>query len=71
LSLKDRNSKKAEKMAAKMQPGAELFAKGQNGQIAIEGDWLTIHRKGLGRAGHSKGDRRIPLRSITAVQMRP
>jgi hypothetical protein len=51
-------------------PG-RLFAKGHNGQITIEGDWLTIGRKGLGRLGHSKGDRRIPLTQITAVQVRP
>src|SRR5262245_21619744 len=48
-----------------------VYAKGVNGQITVEGDWLTIERKGLGRIGHSKGDRRIPLASITAVQMRP
>jgi hypothetical protein len=48
-----------------------LFAKGVNGQITISGDWMTIGRKGLGRLGHSKGERRIPLASITAVQMRP
>ena len=41
---------------------AELYAKGTNGLIAIDGDWLTIERKGV-------GDRRIPLASITAVQL--
>lgn len=41
---------------------AELFAKGTNGLIAIDGDWLTIERKGA-------GGRRIPLASITAVQL--
>lgn len=71
MGLKDRNEAKAAKMATKLHPGATLFAKGHNGQIAIEGDWLIIYRKGLGRAGHSKGDRRIPLKNITAVQMRP
>jgi Domain of unknown function (DUF4429)/Short C-terminal domain len=51
---------------------AEKQIKGVNGQITIEGDWLTIERKGFfGRIGHSKGDKRIPLASITAVQMRP
>lgn len=45
--------------------------KGHNGQVRIDGDWLIIDRKGLGRLGHSKGDRRIPLANITAVQMRP
>lgn len=49
----------------------ELRVKGHNGQITVSGDWLTIERKGLGRLGHSKGDRRISLASITAVQMRP
>ena len=48
-----------------------MYAQGHNGQITIEGDWLVITRKGFGRIGHSAGDRRIPLASITAVQMRP
>lgn len=48
-----------------------LHAKGHNGQVTVDGDWLTIERKGLGRVGHSKGDRRIQLASIQAVQMRP
>jgi Short C-terminal domain/Domain of unknown function (DUF4429) len=48
-----------------------VFAKGYNGQISIEGDWLTIERKGLGRIGHSKGDKRIALGQIVAVKMRP
>ena len=48
---------------------AELYAKGSNGVITIDGDWLTIERKGFGRAGHSQGVRRIPLASITAVQL--
>ena len=50
---------------------SEGYAKGVNGQITVLGDWLTIERKGLGRVGHSKGERRILLASITAVQMRP
>jgi Domain of unknown function (DUF4429)/Short C-terminal domain len=49
---------------------AELYAKGSNGLITIDGDWLTIDRRGFGRAGHLQGDRRIPLTSITAVQLR-
>ena len=48
---------------------AELYAKGNNGLITIDGDWLTIERKGSGRAGRSKGERRIQLASITAVQL--
>ena len=42
---------------------ADLYAKGTNGLITIDGDWLTIERKGA-------GDRRIPLASITAVEVR-
>ena len=60
-----------EPMAIEQPTSDDLFAKGVNGQITISGNWLTIHRKGFGRLGHSKGDRRIPLGSITAVQMRP
>ena len=48
----------------------ELYAKGSNGVITIDGDWLTIDRKGFGRAGRSAGVRQIPLASITAVQLR-
>ena len=42
---------------------AELYAKGINGVVAIDGDWLTIQRKGA-------ADRRIPLASVTAVEVR-
>ena len=38
--------------------------------ITIDGDWLTIDRKGFGRTGRSAGVRQIPLASITAVQLR-
>ena len=48
---------------------ADLYAKGSNGVITIDGDWLTIDRKGFRRAGHLTEDRRIPLASITAVQL--
>ena len=58
-------------MANEQSTSDDLYAKGVNGQITVSGDWLTIHRKGFGRLGHSKGDRRIPIGSITAVQMRP
>ena len=48
---------------------ADLYAKGSNGVITMDGDWLTIDRTDFGRAGHLTGDRRIPLASITAVQL--
>ena len=51
--------------------GPFMEAKGYNGQVRIDGDWLIIERKGLGRLGHSKGDKRIALGQITAVKMRP
>jgi hypothetical protein len=48
-----------------------LHAKGYNGQVTLDGGWLTIERKGLGRVGHSKGDKRIKVDQIIGVKMRP
>jgi Domain of unknown function (DUF4429)/Short C-terminal domain len=50
-----------------------IDAKGVNGQVTVDPEtgWVTIARKGFGRLAHSKGDHRIPIRQITAVQMRP
>ena len=42
---------------------------GTDGLVTFDGDWVTIERNGF-RAGRSKGDRRIPLASITAVELR-
>jgi len=52
---------------------AELVeAKGYNGQVSFDGTFVTITRKGfLGRATVGKGDKRIPIGSITAVQWKP
>ena len=50
---------------------AELYAKGNNGLITIDGDWLAIDRTGFGRGGHSQGVRQVPLASISAVQLQP
>jgi len=49
---------------------AELYAEGTNGLITLDGDSLTIDRTGFGRAGHATGARRIPLASITGVEVR-
>ncbi len=49
----------------------ELKAKGVNGQITVTHELITIERKGFGRLGHSKGERRIPISQVTAVQVRP
>ena len=47
-------------------------AVGYNGQVTVENDMLTISRKGMMATlvQGGKGDKRIPLRSITAVQLR-
>jgi hypothetical protein len=49
-----------------------LHVEGRNGQITFDGFYLTIHRKGFfARASIGKGEKRIPLSSITAVQWKP
>ncbi len=50
-----------------------VFAKGTSGQIRVEPGWVTLHRKGFSAAimqGSAKGDKRIPIASISAVQMK-
>jgi Domain of unknown function (DUF4429) len=49
-----------------------MEAKGYNGQIVIDGEWLEINRRG-GLALLSqglKGSKRIPLANITSVQLK-
>jgi Domain of unknown function (DUF4429)/Short C-terminal domain len=54
------------------QPDDTVFAKGHNGQISFDGRFVTISRKGVfGRMTVGKGDKRVPVRSITAVQWKP
>lgn len=51
----------------------EVSAVGKTGQILVDDDYVTISRKGL-RAfinQGAKGDKRIPIASITAVQLKP
>ncbi len=47
-------------------------ASGHNGQISFDGDFLVISRKGLLAKVYqgAKGDKRVPLTSITSVQLR-
>lgn len=46
--------------------------KGHTGTIVWDGDFITIKRTGfLARASVGKGEKRIPLASITAVQWKP
>lgn len=47
-------------------------AKGVNGTVSFDGQFVTIARSGLmARATVGKGDKRIPVSSITAVQWKP
>jgi hypothetical protein len=46
--------------------------KGHNGTVVWDGTFVTIRRKGfLARATIGKGEKRIPVGSITAVQWKP
>lgn len=80
-SMSRRDRKAAEKeeadAAAQAARGAKLesgglTAKGVGGQITVEGDWITISRKGLmAKSTHGlTGDKRIPVSSLTAVQFK-
>jgi hypothetical protein len=45
---------------------------GHNGQVSFDGALITITRKGFrARTTIGKGEKRIPLSSITAVQLKP
>jgi hypothetical protein len=49
-----------------------LTAKGQNGTVTFDGNFITIDRKGgLARLTVGKGEKRIPITSVTAVQWKP
>lgn len=49
-----------------------MEVKGVNGTVMLDGGFVAIQRKGfLARAGVGKGEKRIPLRQITAVQFKP
>jgi Domain of unknown function (DUF4429)/Short C-terminal domain len=55
-------------------PGSALpvEAKGHNGRVSFDGAFVTITRKGgLARMSVGKGEKRIPIASITAVQWKP
>lgn len=49
-----------------------MHVKGQGGQIAFDGRFVTILRKGfLARATLGKGEKRLPVKAITGVQWKP
>jgi len=49
-----------------------ITASGYNGQVTIDGEFLVISRKGMMAKMYQglKGDKRIPMGSITSVQLR-
>jgi hypothetical protein len=48
------------------------FIKGHTGEVMFDGFFVTIRRsRFLGRASVGKGEKRIPLTSISAVQFKP
>jgi len=50
----------------------ELHAKGTNGQISVDEDFVTLHRKGFAaRVSVGKGDKRLPISTIAGVQWKP
>ena len=49
-----------------------ISAKGHNGTVHFDGHFVTIERKGfLARASVGKGEKRIPVQSIQAIQWKP
>lgn len=47
----------------------EIVARGHNGTLIFDGSFVTIARRGvLARSTIGKGEKRIPLRAIQAVQ---
>lgn len=50
----------------------ELHAQGTNGQISVDDDFVTLHRMGfVARLNVGKGEKRLPLSTITGVQWKP
>ena len=49
-----------------------IEARGRNGQVQFDGEFVTITRKGfLARSGVGKGDKRIPLSQIAGGHWKP
>lgn len=47
-------------------------AKGHTGSVSFDGSFITIHRKGaLAKMTVGKGEKRIPITSVSAVQWKP
>jgi hypothetical protein len=53
-------------------PSSGLHAAGTNGQISVDADWVTLHRKGFNaRLQVGKGEKRLPIGTIAGVQWKP
>ena len=53
-------------------PAGTLYAAGSNGQISVDGDFITMHRKGFSaRLQVGKGEKRLPISTIAGVQWKP
>jgi hypothetical protein len=52
-------------------PDDAIAAVGVNGYCAFDGKFLTIQHVGLGRFTVGKGVKRVPLGSVSAVQIKP
>lgn len=48
-----------------------IEAKGYGGSVSFDGQFVTIRRRGVGRLVVGKGEKRIPVRSISAIQLKP
>lgn len=48
-----------------------MQVKGHTGTVEFDGSFVTITRSGMARLTVGKGDKRIPVASITAVQWKP
>lgn len=72
MSTQEGMSAKEEKYRAKYKiPDTEFVAIGVGGYAAFDGDFVTIQHVGLARGVVGKGVKRIPLSSVTAVQIKP
>jgi hypothetical protein len=58
--------------AAPTSANGTVEAKGQNGTVVFDADFVTIRRTGFfARTTIGKGEKRIPVASITAIQWKP
>lgn len=48
-----------------------FYAKGNQGHVEFDGQFITITRKGFARVTYGKGSKDIPVEQVTAVQWKP